>query len=153
MYAVLAGASVLLAVGLMLPGGDSPSPSSPGGDKAVVYMSSGCGCCGYYTEYLKRETNLHVKRVVKSNLQAVKEKKGIPSDLQSCHTSIVDGYVVEGHVPVAAIEKLRQEEPSVTGIALPGMPSGSPGMPGTKQGKWTVYTFHEDGSSSEFMEL
>ncbi len=83
------------------------------------------------------------------DLSAIKEQYQVPPALQSCHTAIVDGYVVEGHVPVADIERLLTEQPDVIGIAVPGMPPGSPGMetPGVAAQPYDVLTFDEAGNT------
>ncbi len=88
-----------------------------------------------------------------ADVSPIKEKYGVPSSLQSCHTSVVDGYFVEGHVPAEAISKLVAEKPAIKGIALPGMPSGSPGMPGSKTGDFVVYAVGNDGNVEEFMRI
>jgi len=74
-----------------------------------------------------------------ADLAPVKSRHGVPRDLQSCHTAVIGGYVIEGHVPVAAIKRLMTEKPTIKGISLPGMPSGSPGMMGAKAGPFTIY--------------
>lgn len=121
---------------------------------AVVYKSPSCGCCGAWAQYAERRgINIEVKQV--SDLNQIKQKYGVPSDKQSCHTTVLQesGYVVEGHVPTKAINKLLTEKPDLQGIGLAGMPQGSPGMPGPKQGEWNIYSFTEEGSNSEFMRL
>ncbi|MDP4008933.1 MAG: DUF411 domain-containing protein [bacterium] len=120
--------------------------------KAVVFQDPSCGCCGVYAEYLQRAGVL-VERNKTSNMGAIKTEYGIPYELSSCHTTVVGGYVVEGHIPLEAIEKLLEEKPNILGIAMPGMPSGSPGMPGPKTETWTIYALERDGSSSIFLEL
>lgn len=120
--------------------------------QTVVYKSPSCGCCGAWAQYAERRgMNVEVKQV--RNLNQVKEKYEVPRDKQSCHTVLVGDYVVEGHVPTSAINKLLSEEPDVRGIGLPGMPQGSPGMPGPKQEDWQIYSFKEDGTTSEFMTV
>lgn len=124
-----------------------------GVDKDVtIYKSASCGCCGLYAEHLK-QNGFSVKVVEQQDISSIKEKHNIPSDLRSCHTAEVGGYFVEGHVPAEAIIKLLQEKPDITGIALPGMPSGSPGMPGRKTGKWAILGIRSDGSTFEFMSI
>ncbi len=120
------------------------------GEEMTVYKTETCGCCHVYVEYLERE-DVSVKAVDVADLAAIKDQYGVPSDLQSCHTSIVGGYVVEGHIPLEVIEKLLAEKPAIKGIALPGMPSGSPGMPGPKTEQWTIYAIDNDGAVTEFM--
>ncbi len=82
----------------------------------------------------------------------IKDDLDIPEDMRSCHTVIVEDYFVEGHVPVEAIWKLLEEQPEIDGIALPGMPSGSPGMSGSKDGPWVIYSI-SDAGIEEFMTL
>jgi hypothetical protein len=92
-----------------------------------VFKTPTCGCCGKWVEHL-RANGFAVKVTDLGDLTAVKSKHGIPARLQSCHTATVDGYVVEGHVPAQDVKRLLKERPRVTGIAVPGMPIGSPGM-------------------------
>lgn len=129
---------------------DTETKTALQGQEITVYKTKTCGCCHVFTQYLERE-NANVKVVDVADLSAIKREYGVPSNLESCHTSLVGGYVVEGHVPLEVIEKLLAEKPTIKGIALPGMPSGSPGMPGPKTEKWTIYAIANDGSVSEFM--
>lgn len=116
------------------------------GAVATVYKSPTCGCCGGYVEELKRQgATVDVKVVSDTELANIKAEQGVSSELYSCHTSIIDGYVVEGHVPIEAVVKLRTEKPDIKGIALPGMPSGTPGMPGPKFAPYNVQTL--DGNT------
>ncbi|MBI4454144.1 hypothetical protein HY636_05870 [Candidatus Woesearchaeota archaeon] len=124
------------------------------GSKITVelYRSESCGCCVLYSEYIvDNGFDLDLKEV--DDISTIKEKYNIPETLQSCHTSIIDGYFVEGHVPIEAINKLLTEKPQIKGIALPGMPSASPGMPGGKNGDFVVYKVNNDGSIEEFMKI
>ena len=119
---------------------------------ATVYKSPNCGCCGAWAQYAKRQgMNVEVKEV--QNLNEVKDEQGVPSELDSCHTTVLNDYVVEGHIPAEAVEKLLKEEPDVHGIGMPGMPQGSPGMPGPKQGDWMISSFTENGETSEFLTV
>ena len=118
---------------------------------AVVYMSPTCGCCHKYAEYLKQK-GLKVQTVKIDNVAPKKRALGVPSDLWSCHTTKIGRYFVEGHVPFEVIEKLLAEQPDIKGIALPGMPSGSPGMPGPKAEPFLIYAV-EDGQVLEFMRF
>lgn len=108
--------------------------------QATVYKDPNCGCCTGHAEVLRRH-GYQVTVVETDNIAAVKRTANVPDALQSCHTTLIDGYVVEGHVPVAAIDKLLAERPAVRGIALPGMPQGSPGMSGVKEEPFVTYTF------------
>ena len=114
------------------------------GQKAIVYKSPNCGCCAVYASYLKKE-GLNVEVVNTNDMQSVKEQNNVPQEFASCHTTIIGGYVVEGHIPVEAIAKLLLEKPSILGIAMPGMPIGSPGMPGKKEFPFEIYKLGEDG--------
>ena len=117
---------------------------------ATVYRSPSCGCCEAWVAYLK--TNGFDATVISTDdLGGVKAKMHVPADMQSCHTALIGGYVVEGHVPVEAIAKLLAEKPQVTGIAVPGMPGGSPGMSGPKE-PFTVYAFGPSGKT-DFMRF
>lgn len=91
------------------------------------YRNPNCGCCGAHAEYL-RDNGFDVNVIAAENLGEVKAEHGVPDALAACHTAIIDGYVVEGHVPVESIERMLEEQPAITGIAVPGMPTGSPGM-------------------------
>lgn len=112
------------------------------GLEATVYKSPTCGCCTGYVEFL-REHGVTVNAVDTNDLAQVKADYGIPAAAQSCHTTVVDGYVVEGHVPLAALEQFLSERPEVDGIALPGMPTGTPGMPGPKTAPYEVLSLQD----------
>ena len=106
--------------------------------EATLYKDPQCGCCEGYAAYL-REHGYKVKVVDTHDLPLINQQHDVPESLQGCHTTIVDGYVVEGHVPVHTLDRLLTEKPSIKGISLPGMPQGSPGMSGTKAGQFTIY--------------
>lgn len=86
------------------------------------------------------------------SVEEVKDDLDIPEDMRSCHTSLVGDYYVEGHVPVEVVRKLLDEQPDIEGIALPGMPQGSPGMSGEKQEPWVIYSI-SDGSVEQFVTI
>ncbi|KAB7623731.1 hypothetical protein F3N43_09200 [Alkalilimnicola sp. S0819] len=94
---------------------------------ATLYKSPTCGCCTAYVDYL-REQGFEVEVVDRNNMTPIKLEHGLTREQASCHTTLIDGYVVEGHVPVESIHKLLAERPPVIGITVPGMPIGSPGM-------------------------
>lgn len=120
------------------------------GVAATVYKSPSCSCCSGYIEELKRQgANVTVEMVDENRLTEIKAEYGISQELSSCHTTLIDGYAIEGHVPIEAVLKLRTEKPAIKGITLPGMPSGSPGMPGPKFAPYEVLSL--DGSL--FMEI
>ncbi len=128
---------------------DGNAISGGNGPVVTVYKSTYCGCCGGYISELEGQ-GFSVDVKIKDDLSSIKEKYNIPLEMQSCHTAVIEGYFIEGHVPIEAVTKLLNEMPDIDGIALPGMPSGSPGMPGQKTESWTVYAL-KDGSASEFM--
>lgn len=109
----------------------------------TVYKSPTCGCCEKYVDYL-RENGFAVKAIDETDMSAVKKHHGV-SHVASCHTALVEGYVVEGHVPVGAIRKLLKEKPAIVGISAPGMPQNSPGMGVMKKGTLTIYAVPKGG--------
>lgn len=120
-------------------------------NKMVIYKSPNCGCCNGYADEMRRQ-GFDVEVIPVNDMHAIKEKYGIPADKQSCHTAIIDHYFIEGHVPVAAVRKLLKERPAIDGIGLPGMPTGTPGMPGQKRAPYKIYQSVK-GKFSEFMTI
>jgi len=108
------------------------------GPLITVYKSPSCGCCVKWVEYLQKE-GFEVKIVNRDDLTSIKQREGVPAAMSSCHTALVDGYVIEGHVPAQAIRKLLKERPDTRGLAVPGMPANSPGM-GEMDGKLKTFT-------------
>jgi hypothetical protein len=106
--------------------------------KATLYKNPQCGCCGEYAKYLG-QNGFDVQVEETFDLPSVKREHGVPAALEGCHTTLVDGYVIEGHVPADIIQRLLREKPAIKGISLPGMPMGSPGMVGGKTAPFTVY--------------
>jgi len=105
--------------------------------KATMYKNPFCGCCEGHAEYLQK-SGFDVTMVEVENLHAFKQEKGVPESLEGCHTIMIGGYIVEGHVPVAPIKRLLAEHPQIKGISLPGMPEGSPGMGGAKTAPFKI---------------
>jgi len=137
-------------------------PWSPGvepglslsGVSVTVYTDPRCACCHGYAGYLEGLGAMVTVRYINiMELEDLKRALGVPRGMESCHTGVIEniGYFVEGHVPGEAIVKLIEEKPKARGIALPGMPPGSPGMPGVKTGVYTVYLI-EDGSVAPFWQ-
>jgi hypothetical protein len=116
-----------------------------------VFKTPSCGCCYGYVLFLEEE-KFEVKQTDMESLLSIKKKHNIPLEMQSCHTTILGGYFIEGHVPIEAINKLLKEQPDIDGIALPGMPIGTPGMPGEKEEPYIIYQL-VDGKSSVFMTI
>ena len=121
------------------------------GQKITVYKSEFCGCCGGYVAELEKN-GFDVEVIKTEDLATIKEKYNVPKDMQSCHTAVIGDYFIEGHVPLQAVEKLLDEKPEIDGIALPNMPAGAPGMPGSKKGTWMINSV-TDGKSKEFMKI
>jgi len=117
----------------------------------TVYKTPTCGCCAKWVTHM-RENGFTVMVTDLNDLSVIKQKHGVPGRLQSCHTGIVNGYVVEGHVPAADVTRLLKEKPAVVGLTVPGMPAGSPGMevPGIQPPPYQVFTFDKAGSTNVF---
>ena len=109
---------------------------------ATLYKTPQCSCCEGYAAYL-RQNGFTVDVKTTNDLAAISRKAGIPAKLQGCHTMFVEGYVIDGHVPVGVIRKLLTEKPAIAGITLPGMPDGSPGMTGRKTAAFTIYAVNK----------
>lgn len=118
----------------------------------IVYKSPTCSCCAKWISHL-HHSGFKVKTVNVKDLSPIKTKHGINPGIASCHTSLIGNYVVEGHVPIQAIQKLLKEQPNIHGIAVPGMPIGSPGMEGPNPQPYNVYSFNLDGSKHIFMSV
>ena len=118
----------------------------------VVYRSPTCGCCAGWADHME-EAGFQTTHQVVDDMATIKEQHNIPQELLSCHTTLVDGYIVEGHVPTEAVQRLLSERPNIAGIAVPGMPLGTPGMEANGiQEPYTVYAFDEQGQISTFAE-
>ena len=144
--------ALLLAVVIIAGCSQAKNGIDKKGINVTIYKSELCGCCGLYINYLD-DQGYNIKVIKMDDLTSLKEKYNIPSTMRSCHTAEVGGYFVEGHMPQEAIQKLLTDKPDIAGIALPGMPSGSPGMPGAKQGLFIIYAIGKDGTSTEFMRI
>lgn len=115
----------------------------------TVYKNPSCGCCKQWIEHL-RAAGLQVTTRDTSNLAAVRERYGVPRKLTACHTALVGGYVVEGHVPADVIQRLLRERPAIVGVAVPGMPAGSPGMESATPARYLIFTFEQDGKTAVY---
>jgi len=118
--------------------------------QATVYKSPYCGCCTDWEDHL-REYGFEVESVERNDMNPVKQRFGVTRELASCHTAKVDGYVIEGHVPAEDILRLLEERPEgVRGLAVPGMPAGSPGMEIGRTDPYQVLTFDDQGRVSVY---
>ena len=104
----------------------------------TLYKDAQCGCCGAYADYL-RDNGFTVAIVETPHLPMMYARYGVPSAFQSCHLAMVDRYLAVGHIPVDVIKRMLAEQPAITGITLPGMPAGSPGMTGSKTEPFKIY--------------
>ena len=132
--AVGGAATISRATGLFSP---NANPVADRGN-VTLYKNPECECCEGYADYL-RHNGFEVKVIPSNDLTLMGKKYGIPDSLQPCHLSLIGGYVVGGHVPINVIDRLLAEKPRISGITLPGMPIGTPGMPGEKPGPLRVY--------------
>ena len=119
--------------------------------RITMYKSPSCGCCVGYSKALK-ERGFEVNIVSTEDMESIKTQYGISPDMESCHTSVIGDYFIEGHVPFEAVDKLLLEKPNIKGIALPNMPAGTPGMPGVKEDPYTISQL-ENGVFSEFITI
>ena len=141
--------AVLLAIALTSQAAFAQTKATAAKTPLTVYKTPTCGCCGSWVQHMEANgfasttTNL-------PDLAAIKAKHGVPARLQSCHTSLVGGYVIEGHVPAADIRRLLKERPKIVGLAAPGMPAGSPGMDVPNSPGYDVLAFDKDGNTKVF---
>lgn len=159
--ALLLGSLALLACGNQAPdahAGHEPATTIAAADAAansdaatqddpvvVVYKSPTCGCCTKWVDHM-REAGFRLEVHDVPNVAPIKAQHGVTHDLQSCHTALVDGYVFEGHVPAEVIRRFLAERPMFAGLAVPGMPMGSPGMEGPYKDRYDVIAFRRDGA-------
>lgn len=130
---------VLVAIGALL-----STPALASATDALMYKNPSCSCCESYAAYLE-QNGFKVDIKPTNELMQISADLGVPSELQGCHSVVIDGYVVDGFVPVDVIRKMLSERPAITGIALAGMPMGSPGMGGEKTEPFTIYSFVKGG--------
>jgi hypothetical protein len=117
--------------------------------KIDVFKSPTCGCCEKWVTHL-RSSGFAPTATNVDDMSAVKTRHHIPAALESCHTALVGGYVIEGHVPAADIRRLLKERPAIAGLAAPGMPSGSPGMEAPNAKPYDVLAFDKQGKTRVF---
>ena len=120
------------------------------GPLVEVFKTPTCGCCSKWVEHM-RASGFNVRTTDMNDVSEIKRTRGVPDQLQSCHTAVVNGYVLEGHVPAADVQRLLKDRPAVVGVAVPGMPIGSPGMEvGSTVQPFNVMTFDKQGQSTVF---
>jgi hypothetical protein len=146
----------LLCVALVLPIAAAqrapkkdPSRGAPPPQPITVYRTASCGCCGKWVDHLKAagfDPTVHMVQ----NTSEAPPARTVPAELRSCHTASLEGYTVEGHVPADIIRKLLRERPRIAGIAVPGMPAGSPGMESPNPQPYNVIAFDAAGKTGIF---
>jgi hypothetical protein len=117
----------------------------------TVYKSASCGCCAKWVDYLRANGFAPVVHD-EEDMDAIKDEMGVPKDLRSCHTALLDRYLIEGHVPAADLRRLLADRPAVAGLAVPGMPKSTPGMamPGAAAEPYEVVSFARDGKTAVY---
>lgn len=115
----------------------------------TVYKDPSCGCCKNWIQYLVKH-GYKVDAKDTPDMQGVKQTLGIPSELAACHTAVVNGYLIEGHVSAEDIDRLLAQKPKIAGIAVPGMPGSSPGMDGPRTKPYQVLSFDKTGKTAVF---
>ena len=122
-------------------------PTAP---HASVYRSPDCSCCGGWMDHLKAQ-GFEIKDFPTPDIEVVKQKYNVPDNLQSCHTAIINGYVIEGHVPADDIKRLLEDSPNLLGLSVPQMPVGTPGMEiGNQKDPFTVFSFDRKSKVAVF---
>ncbi len=136
-----AGGVSLLVISCAVPVNAQQTP------KIVIYKNPSCDCCQKWADHLAA-AGFATELVNRSGITELKTEWGVPAALHSCHTGKIDGYVIEGHVPADAIKRLLSERPQAIGLAVPGMPIGSPGMEGGEPETYDVVMFGKDGEKT-----
>ncbi|MBW3630566.1 MAG: DUF411 domain-containing protein [Gemmatimonadetes bacterium] len=146
MLGAVTGVVVLSPTAMVAGGGARLLDAAPAPTKILVYKSPTCGCCTAWLDHLEASGFAVTARDV-PDVAPIKQRYGIPERLASCHTGLVAGYAVEGHVPAADIKRLIKEKPKAVGLAVPGMPMGSPGMEGPRKDRYDVILVGQNGKT------
>jgi hypothetical protein len=143
---------LLVIAGFALAGSVALSASPPARQSAqmTVYKTPTCGCCAKWVDHMKA-AGFKVQVQDMDDLTEIKQASGVPIPIRTCHTAVVSGYVIEGHVPADLVKKVLAEKPKMTGIAVPGMPVGSPGMEsGNQKSPYDVVLFDKTGKTTVY---
>jgi len=128
----------------------TPTSVAPAGKPVItVYKDPSCGCCKNWIAHLIKH-GYRVDAKDSPDMSEIKRTLGVPTGLTACHTAMVNGYLIEGHVPAADIDRLLAQKPKIAGLAVPGMPAGSPGMEGAGAQRYQVLTFDKSGKTTVF---
>lgn len=128
---------------------NSMAQTPEGAILVTMYKNEGCMCCTRWAEHMNKEGFYVIEKITRE-LGEIKSEQGISNELASCHTAMIDGYIVEGHVPPQDVQRLLKERPNAIGLSVPGMPEGSPGMEGPNPDPYDVLLINSDGSTSVF---
>ena len=139
--------SLLVFVGIYL--ANFLFPASAHAQEITVYKSPNCGCCNKWVSHLEKN-GFKVNAHNRNDMASIKQQLGIAPQQQSCHTAIVEGYIIEGHVPAADVKRLLREKPDVQGLTVPGMPMGSPGMEGPRKDAYSVLAIDRQGETTVY---
>lgn len=129
--------------GLSSSGGDATGPAASADAEFVVYKSPTCGCCEAWIEHME-EAGFSVAVEDRADMAALKQRLGVPTEMFSCHTAVINGGGVEGHVPASTVQRYLADGSPGDGLAVPGMPPGSPGMPSLSPQPYEVFVFEGD---------
>jgi hypothetical protein len=143
------GGSLLGLAGARALGAAAPALGQAALPTMTVYKSPSCGCCGKWIEHIEAN-GIAVEVKDMDDLGAIKQQYKVTSALQSCHTAVIEGYVIEGHVPASDIKRLLATKPKVVGLTIPGMPQSAPGMDLTPFKPYEVLSFDAKGSAKVF---
>jgi hypothetical protein len=126
-------------------------PNYSGVKEVTVYRSPNCGCCGEWVKHMQKH-GFKITDIKTDRIEAIKQKYNVPQNLASCHTSVIDGYVMEGHIPADDIKRFVASKPKQAGLAVPAMPLGTPGMETAKKQPFAIASFNKDGEIKIFKE-
>ena len=121
----------------------------PSGTAIEIWKTPTCGCCKLWVDHM-RGAGFRPTVHDMDDVSPIKRKLGVPTTLESCHTAVVGGYTIEGHVPADVVRQALKEKPKIAGLAVPGMPMGSPGMEGPRKDPYSVVAFEQNGRTSVF---
>jgi hypothetical protein len=142
--------AAFIALALTTAAAPTSPPAAPVKKPTItVYKDPGCGCCKKWIEHLVRH-GYRVDAKDTPEMAEIKRTLGVPDRITACHTAVVNGYLIEGHVPAADIDRLLAQKPTIAGLAVPGMPMGSPGMEGGASQHYQVLAFDKTGKTTVF---